>query len=409
MGIDEKTTATQQLVAYVVADVPISITRFRSSLSDSLPTWLFPSHYVFVDALPSDRHGKLIRSGLLPRPTGRPNLEAAFQAPRTAMERLVAECFSEVLKVEPVGRYDDFFELGGDSLLAAAVALDIERRIERVIFPDAVFDNPTVSALAARLVRQSETPAVYALTDRQEGTPLFCVNVQPDQSSGFRTLARLLDHQPVFVLPISRPSVDVADMARQCIAAMRDVQPEGPYQICGNCFAGVVAFEMAQQLRADQEVVSMLGLIDTAFPPRQPNMAARASVYRRSWRHLLSRGQFKARLARAAVRLGLSRTHAWLDLYQTLRIAELQYKPQPYEGPTRLFIAGALGNQAGWRNVIPHGLEIVQIADVRWENDDDRPHLIAEPLVHHLALALSGKPVQTGPSIQGADANPSVS
>jgi hypothetical protein len=307
------------------------------------------------------------------------------------MERLVAGCFSDVLKVEPVGLHDDFFELGGDSLLAAAVALEIERRSERVILPDLVFDNPTVAEISTKLARNAETPAVYALTDRQEGTPLFCVNVMPDHPSGFRTLAQLLGTQPVFVLPVSRPSVDVADMARQCIAAMRYVQPQGPYQICGNCFAGVVAFEMAQQLSRENEIVSMLGLIDTAFPPRQPNLAARARGYRRNWRHLLSPGQFKPRLARAAVRLGLSRSHTWLDIYQTLRIAELQYRPQTYEGPTCLFIAGALGNQAGWKSVIPRGLDIVQIADASWENEYDRPHLTAEPLVRHLASALSCK------------------
>jgi thioesterase domain-containing protein len=387
--VDDASTASQQLVAYLVTDRDIAVAALRRRVAQDVAEWLTPAHFVGVEELPCDRHGKVRRSGLPARSSTRPRLDKPFRAPTSGQEKRAASCFEDVLQIRPVGLDDNFFELGGDSLLAANLAALLEERLERYVPPDCVYDHPTCAEMVSALEDASLGTSAFALQRVDHGTPLFCVHVHADQPSGLHKLAGLLSHRTVYVLRGRRSKVSVEEMARDFIAAMRDVQPFGPYRICGNCFAGVVAFDMAQQLRAAGETVSMLGLIDTAFPPRQPNLTARARVYRRTWRHLITLEQLKARIARLAMRVGVGqRPEPWLDSYQALRIAELRYKPQAYSGPTILFIAGALGNQEGWKHVVTNGLEIVRIADAAWDNEDDRPHLTEEPLVHQLAPAL---------------------
>jgi acyl carrier protein len=129
---------------------PLWIAELRESLGRSLPDYLVPTAWVVVDALPLTPNGKVDRSRL-PAPDGsRP--AAAYVAPRSALEEVVAGIWAEVLGVEQVGVEDNFFTLGGHSLLAARVLSRLGEALEIEVPLRRLFEAPTVAGLARALL-----------------------------------------------------------------------------------------------------------------------------------------------------------------------------------------------------------------------------------------------------------------
>ncbi|MDB4970229.1 MAG: tycC2 [Myxococcales bacterium] len=146
----------ERLVAYVVGAATVSALRER--LETTLPEYMVPSAFVMLDALPLSANGKVDRNAL-PAPDGAPpELVHAYVAPRTPDEQLLVNLWSEVLGVERIGIHDDFFEIGGHSLLATQVVSRVRKAFAIELPLQALFDAPTVAALAA-LVRSSTAGA----------------------------------------------------------------------------------------------------------------------------------------------------------------------------------------------------------------------------------------------------------
>jgi len=137
-----------RLAAYLIADDGMSSSAIRSFLRERLPEYMIPSDFVMVDALPLTPTGKVDRRALpLPDRT-RPDLDSTFVAPRTDTESLIANLWSQILGVEQVGVYDNFFDLGGHSLMATQI-LSRLRNIANVEIPlRAMYETPTVANLA---------------------------------------------------------------------------------------------------------------------------------------------------------------------------------------------------------------------------------------------------------------------
>ncbi|UQW99649.1 non-ribosomal peptide synthetase [Streptomyces sp. RerS4] len=143
-------TAAAALAAYLVPaspEAPPTPAELRAELARSLPRFLVPSHFVMLDALPLTSNGKVDR-GALPAPGPERAATAEFVAPTTAAEEVIAEIWREALRVERVGVHDDFFELGGHSLLATQVVAGIRRALGVRLPLRALFEAPTVAALA---------------------------------------------------------------------------------------------------------------------------------------------------------------------------------------------------------------------------------------------------------------------
>ncbi|HET7488909.1 MAG TPA: amino acid adenylation domain-containing protein [Acidimicrobiales bacterium] len=158
---------TTRLVAYVVpgADPPTT-TELRHRLQLTLPAYMVPSLFVTLDAFPLTPNGKVDRKALPPPTATRPELLSAFVPPRTPAERTLAAVWGEVLGVDGVGIEDDFFELGGQSLLALRVVAEVRRSFDVDLRPGAVYEAPTVAELAARVLAEAdraEAPALVAL------------------------------------------------------------------------------------------------------------------------------------------------------------------------------------------------------------------------------------------------------
>jgi acyl carrier protein len=156
-----------RLVAYIVPDTtmqPPTVSELRNFLRDRLPEYMIPSNLVVLEALPLTPNGKIDRRAL-PTPDGaRPILEAPFVAPRNDLERSIVSVWQEVLKVSKVGIQDNFFDLGGHSLMLVQVHAKLRTTLKRELSVVEMFRYPTVNALAKHLGQPAQ-PASSTQTD----------------------------------------------------------------------------------------------------------------------------------------------------------------------------------------------------------------------------------------------------
>ncbi len=202
------------------------------------------------------------------------------------VERLCA-LWSRVLGGSPVLPDSDFFDLGGDSLLAVNMLLAVEREF-RVSLPlTIIYDAPTVAALAAFLdneTRPSFSPLV-CLNDGDGAAPLFVVHGLGGTVIELSKVANLIRHGgPIYGVQAKgldgtlAPLTTVKDMAAYYVDAIREVQPEGPYYLGGYSFGGLVALEMARLLKRQHETVALLLLIDAFAHPRTWSVQSQVTV-----------------------------------------------------------------------------------------------------------------------------------
>jgi non-ribosomal peptide synthetase component F len=159
----EDTIGDVRLVAYLVVD-PSSrptISALRLFLKTILPDYMAPSTWVIMDALPTTPSGKVDRRAL-PVPSGlRPELIAAYEAPRTQVEQTLAAAWQEVLHVENVGIHDNFFDLGGYSLLMTQIYSQLQEDFRKSFSMIDMFKYPTISSLADYLSQQYPQPSSF--------------------------------------------------------------------------------------------------------------------------------------------------------------------------------------------------------------------------------------------------------
>jgi thioesterase domain-containing protein/acyl carrier protein len=195
-------------------------------------------------------------------------------APRTDTERKLAAIWRRVFDRE-VGVRDDFFDLGGHSLMAVTLFAEIESEFGQSLPLATLYEAATIERLAAVVEQDDWQPSWSSLVPIQpngDRLPVFCVAGLGDEIIQFRDLSTLLrDDRPFYGLQQGLERSDrilttVPDMAAQYIEDIRAVQPNGPYIIAGYCFGGYPAFEMARQLRALGETVARLILIEADAP-----------------------------------------------------------------------------------------------------------------------------------------------
>jgi thioesterase domain-containing protein/acyl carrier protein len=242
---------------------------------------MVPSDFIFLEALPLTPNGKVNRQAL-PAPEQSERRRKAFVAPRDTLELKLAQIWEEVLKIQPIGATDDFFELGGHSLLAVQLFALVESRFGKGIPLTTLFKGATVEQLANLLRGSGESATWSPLVEIQKGDsrpPLFLVHPVGGSILSYLDLARDLGaEQPVYGLQArgldagQQPQTRIEDMATEYLKALREVQPHGPYLLGGWSLGGVVAFEIACQLQAQNEQVSLLGLIDSVAPSTWNNV-----------------------------------------------------------------------------------------------------------------------------------------
>ena len=276
-----------RLAAYVVphASPAPYAGALRRYLQARLPAYMVPSAFVSLEALPLNSNGKVDRRSLPPPPRPAADREGDFVPPRTPMEHQIAAIWEELFGVAPIGASDNFFDLGGDSLLAAAFVAAIEETCGRVLSPAVLLEDSTVADLAATMLRGEGgfNERVTALRASGTRVPLFFLHNDYGRGVYTHALARCLDlDRPFYAVHLhgldepTRPAT-VEAIAASRLEAVRAVQPHGPYALGGHCNGGLIALEMARQLRAEGERVAAVVMIDTRAPALGRRALQRAS------------------------------------------------------------------------------------------------------------------------------------
>ena len=419
----------KRLVAYVVSEHTLITTELREFLKHKLPEYMVPSSFVMLDQLPLTPSGKLDRRAL-PSPVDfdlNQNGHQLETGAHTPLEQTLARIWSELLGVKAIDINDNFFELGGHSLLAVRLFAQIEKRLGKRLPLAALFQAPTVAQLAA-VIQKDWTPewsSLVAINPSGSKPPFFCVHALGGNVLEYYDLARHLGQAQPFYGLQSRglhenllPDTRVEDMAAHYIKEMREVQPEGPYFIGGRSLGGMVAFEMAQQLRAEGHAIGLLALLDT-YPSGYAKLfrdqaTLRATLGRAAKRtkahlanlhslsvnegvsYLIRKVRFAPRKLKSQVWRRVYGAYEKLDrpLPQTFRdvkefnsLAVREYTPQVYDGRVTLFWASgdlrtSLDLVAGWRALAGSGIDVHEIPGSHLD-------IVKEPHVQELAEKLS--------------------
>jgi thioesterase domain-containing protein len=195
-----------------------------------------------------------------------------FVAPRDEVERQIAAIWEDVLDVHPVGVTDPFFDLGGNSFLAARVMIRVQQHFGRGLPVSALLEADTVERLARTVCARHSAPAPTTLVRLATGSapPFFCVHPIGGSVMCYAELARCLgEARDVYGLQArglqgeAAPFTDIETMAAHYLGQIRRVWPDGPYLIGGWSMGGTVAFEIARQLAAQGEETRRLVLLDT--------------------------------------------------------------------------------------------------------------------------------------------------
>jgi thioesterase domain-containing protein/acyl carrier protein len=298
----------KRLVAYVAEErLRLNATELRDFLKAKLPDYMLPAAIVVLKKFPLNSNGKIDRHAL-PEP-GATRGEKMFVGPRDSVEAQLVAIWESALGMQPIGVTDDFFQIGGHSLLAVRIFTEIERTLGKNLPLATLFQMPTIEKLAAALRQKGWKPTwqpIVAIQSSGSRPPFFAVHGGFGAVLFYSHLARCLGaEQPLYGLqaqgldggPIEHTSVEA--MATYYLEEMRSVQPHGPYYFGGYSFGGFVAFEMAQQLRAAGEQVALVALFDSYNQGRRYSLAERIRLRLRA-RELSSPGEKLQYLMRRA-------------------------------------------------------------------------------------------------------------
>ena len=277
-----------RLIAYIV---PVDLAHFdaenlRAFLSKKLPGPMIPSEFLKLEGLPLMPNGKVNR-GALPVPD-QSTSRSLFVEPERPTESELVEVWKAILGKTRIGITDNFFDLGGNSLLVAKLLLRIEQRFGKRLSLADIFQEPTIRQLAVMVdgrIARRQHPAIVPIQPQGARPPLFWVRGGPL----FRPLAnRLGPDQPMLGIHLppdeaSRLSIPykLEEIAAALITHVREVQPEGPYSLAGLCVNAVIAYEMARQLVEQGQEVALLAMVDGQNPAYYQNFSqeSRGQLY----------------------------------------------------------------------------------------------------------------------------------
>jgi amino acid adenylation domain-containing protein len=371
----------------------VDTTSLKQALSEVLPDYMIPSVIVVLDRMPLTPNGKLDRQALFElNPVIRSESVPLGEQPTVteSMQDRLTSIWKSLLGVQCVTADENFFELGGHSLLVARLLVQIEKEFGARLPLTAIFEAPTIAKLA-RQIRKS-----IMSTNAEESPPLFCAGY------GFALAKYLGWDRPVYHLNLEPDTVDkhfkIETLAALYVETVRNIQSAGPYFLSGHSAGGIVAYEMAQQLRSQGEDVALLAIIDT-----QPFILP--------W----------TRLMRFIRRFPWTRPSSWLDYLlgrvksvsidivshvqgehppPWKRISQLQarYTPKPYYGPITLFVPSEERRlysewvRRSWSKMAGAQFEVISIPGDHWTIvEEPNVRVLAarfkERLAHHQAAA----------------------
>jgi amino acid adenylation domain-containing protein len=385
------------------------------SLRDAAPGGILTDLKELMRSAPqSMRPGRFYLTNKIPRlPSSKPDLRAlmaldevkvqseranvaaaaeAGPADSDCMEQTVARVWQEVLQMPVGGPEDDFFDVGGDSLKAIKLILDLERALSLKLSLTLITEAPKFARLceALREHRTAHYVPLVVLKPGDGSPPVFIVHGLGGDVAGLLPMTRRMTY-PGAVIGIQARGLGGNDpllatveaMAAEYLREVKARQPEGPYNLCGYSFGGLVAFEMARRLRESGDEVALVGLFDTMMSPLRWPL--------RSWLSIV-----RGRVSQFAAGVTAAPRHTWpavvwkrgccaceglrsflksaptrvLKVKANALIASARYRPGFYPGALTLFTPVERGSglpciQAIWRKHAG-ALSVVETAGDHW-------------------------------------------
>jgi thioesterase domain-containing protein/acyl carrier protein len=411
-----------QVVAYVVPrEGPgLQPAQIRRRLREQLPEYMVPATVVVLTTLPLTPNGKVNRLALPPPGDEAREVSSATLTPRNRTELQLAAIWEQVLGVASIGVRDNFFDLGGHSLLALQIFRAVEQTFGARLPMSRLLQAPTIESFAEMLSQENQSTGWDALVAIQPGgtkPPFFGVPGVGGNVLVFARLARQLGpDQPFYGLQArgldgeASPFTRVEEMASHYLGEIRAVRPKGPYLIGGTCTGGVVAYEIAQQLVAQGERVTLA--IMESWHPRSYQVSRsaqsvllwpilyslrKAISYRQESRHLplrerVSYWRRKLESAKNVLKpegLQLDNSYYTDRVTSATFYAVSRYQPKPYSGRLLNIIAYArpLANSTqdtrlAWSELALRGSQTVYMSA------DDSGRLFVPPHVQELGRHL---------------------
>ena len=362
----------------------------RDFLAGHLAAYMIPEAFIPVPGLPIKPDGRVDRQAL-PRPeAGFIEGERTYVAPQKCLEAVLCNIWREVLNLERVGVKDNFFNLGGNSLLAVRLIDKINQKLKTNLHVPAFFQNPTIELLAAVLgqaqIARLEPQLISLQPGRSEGALFFL-----DAGVGLCRLAEMLDSgPPIFatVVPLSPAAIQAASLGRLAeLPSMEELaaphtalilgrQHKGACMIAGHSFGGLLAFEVAHQLQRAGRPVELIFLLDTLA--KKPAWWNRLRAL--TFQNLAKSIQFRAMRvlsknhAEPALPRPLNRNVSlafgevpWEILSKIYGKARGNYRRHPVQSRALLFRArqnegaqlSSIDRNLGWSGLFSAGLEVI--------------------------------------------------
>ncbi|KAG0004792.1 hypothetical protein BGZ65_012676 [Modicella reniformis] len=262
----------ERMVAYVVAKPDDQLVHtLRSHLASCLPDYMIPAAFIRLDTLPLTSNGKLDRRQL-PEPDNEALVRGLYEAPFGEMEITLVTIWANLLKVDRVGRHDNFFMLGGHSLMAIKMITQIHSLMGFKITLGTLFEAPTIAGLVPRLLtaENSQEDAFDVLLPQGTRPPLFCIHHGYGLSWIYIGLTKYMHpDQPLYDLQMrglfdgGQLATSLEEMAIDYIEQIRRIQPRGPYRLLGYSLGGMLAHSVAAHLEQQGESVVLLAIMDS--------------------------------------------------------------------------------------------------------------------------------------------------
>lgn len=405
--VREDTPGDKRLVAYCACDREVVTTAgLREFLEQRVPNYMVPSLFMLLAALPLSANGKIDRQSL-PAPDLSQSRQDSYVAPRDNVERQLCEIWEKLLKVSPIGIKDNFFNVGGHSLLALRLMAEVQQSFQRTLPLAVLFERGTIKELAKMLREQIASPesSLVAIQPQGERTAVFFVHVGSGNVLCYLDLARYVGlDQPFYaiqdpsLLGTIPPFESLEHMAAHYVQCVQAAQASGPYLLGGWSYGGLVAFEMARQLTAAGEEVALLAILDSGTPEMEREFEKRSDdasllailaheMYLPVVAAELRQLEPEQRLHFVADylnRAGLvfddpvDVVRRQLEVFQYRNRATIGYDPGPYAGAISLFVAGDRQPDeedaetlpdliAGWRALALGGLDVFSVPGAHHE------------------------------------------
>ena len=384
VAVHESRAGDKKLIAYIQLSSETDSLDIKSRLANRLPDYMIPTLFIPMTTLPLTSTGKVDRHRL-PAPGLDSNLEAHHQIQaRSPLEFRLARIWERLLDVAPIGVTDNFFDLCGHSLLAVHLQAEVEKEMQQKIPLSLLFDAGTIEAMAVQLLKireETEFDPIVTLKSSGDGLPFFCIHPAGGNVLGLMHLARVFPEKHPFygiqargIEGTEEPFESIEEMASYYLAAIKKIQPDGPYHIGGYSLGAHIAFELGCQMRQNGETVGNLIILDVTGGKMELEgwhedidptdflvyLASQVEMHyeiplgivRKDLEHLPKNDQFEVLIYRMKQRglLPESSTLAHglglLKVYESNMRAMLAYQPGVYDGPVTIFATDELRSKS---------------------------------------------------------------